>query len=177
LGLNFLHLLSAILGLALLSPATSAGQDSGNTPNRGALFHIERNKNANIVQYDAQFQQNGTLHSEQPVVAYWVRLAEQGQIRELSWVQKKFAYGFSVKLNKVENTAKLEMVAIPGRTIMIRLDNGDYRAITDINGVKCYVEKLFIHADGEGLSTSVNYIELFGNSVSNDADQYERFQP
>jgi len=179
LGRILFHTLSAllVLSLALLSPAISSAQESGKEPGRDALFHIERNKNANIVQYDARLGPNGLLSPKQPVVAYWVRLAEQGQVKELNWIQNKFAYGFEAKLNKDENTVKLEMVAIPDRTIMVGLVAGGYRAIADINGVECYVDKLFIHAAGEGISTRVSYIELYGISVNNNEEQYERFKP
>ena len=165
------------LSLALMPAAKSNGQESVATPGRDALFHIERNKNANIVQYDAQLGQDGLLNSKQPVVVYWVRLAEQGQARELSWLQKKFAYGFKAKTNKDENTATLEMVRGLARTIMVKRDEGDYRAVADINGMKCYVDKLFIHARGSGLATRVNYIEWYGVSVENNEEQYERFYP
>ena len=179
MGRILLHPLSAllVLSLALLSPAISSAQEFGKKPDRDELFYIERNKNANIVQYDAQLGPNGLLSSKQPVVAYWVRLAEQGQVKELNWIQSKFAYGFKANLNKDENTVKLQMVAIPDRTIMVRLVDGDYRAIADINGVECYVDKLFIHAAGEGLSTKVSYIELYGVPVNNNEPQYERFHP
>ena len=149
----------------------------GNEAERDALFHIERNKNANIVQYDARLGADGLLHPEQPVVAYWVRLAEQGQTRELTWIQRKFAYGFATKLNKDENTATLDMAAGLDRTIMVVLDGEDYRAMAEINGVTSYVDKLFIHASGEGLSTRVEYIELHGVSVQDHSKQYERFIP
>ena len=149
----------------------------GNEADRDALFHIERNKNANIVQYDARLGTDGLLHPEQPVVAYWVRLAEQGQTRELTWIQRKFAYGFTAKLNKDKNTATLDMAAGLGRTIMVTLDGEDYRAMADINGVTSYVDKLFIHASSEGLSTRVDYIELYGFSVQDRSKQYERFTP
>ena len=152
-------------------------QESGKKPDRDALFHIERNKNANIVQYDAQLGPNGLLNPKQAVVAYWVRLSEQGQVKELNWIQSKFAYGFKANLNMDENTVELQMVAIPNRTIMVRLVDSDYRAIAEINGVECYVEKLFIHAAGEGISTKVSYIELYGISVTNNEEQYERFKP
>ena len=149
----------------------------GTEQDRDALFHIERNKNANIVQYDAQLDQNGTLNSKQPVVAYWVRLAEQGQVKKLGWLQKRFAYGFTVKLNEDQNTATLDMAANLGRSITVKRDGEDYRAIANINGVTCYVDRLFIHARGKGVTTRVNYIEWYGNSVHNDEEQYERFSP
>ena len=45
------------------------------TPDRQHLFKIERSKNANIVQYDAQVGPDGKLLKKEPVVAYWIRLA------------------------------------------------------------------------------------------------------
>ena len=148
-----------------------------NGPARDALFHIERNKNANIVQYDAQVGADGMLYSKKPVVGYWVRLADQGQVEKLTWVQRKFAYGFNAKLNKNENTVTLNLAAKIGRTLLVKRDGEDYRAIADINGVSCYVDKIFIHASGKGKSTKVDYIELYGNAVNDQGEQHERFSP
>lgn len=171
LGLS--RILIGLLALVLLYPAVVHGDE----PSRDALFHIERNKNANIVQYDAQLTPNGMLDSKRPVVAYWIRHAEQGQIKKLSWLQRKFAYGFKVKLGSEQNTAILDMAVNLGRTIMVRRDGQDYRAIADINGEQSYVDKVFIHARGKGLTTRVNYIEWYGHSVNSGEELYERFPP
>jgi len=100
----------------------------GDEPDRDALFHIGRNKNANIIQYDAQVNPDGKLYSREPVVGYWVRLAEQGQVRKLTWIQRKFAFGFKLKLNKNENTATLDMAVNLGRTILVKKDSKNYQA-------------------------------------------------
>ena len=146
-------------------------------PLRDALFHIERSKNANIVQYDAQLDSSGNLLSKEPISGYWIRHAEQGQVEELSWAQKKFAYGFKVKLKPEENTAKMELAAKLGRSITVMQSDNDYKAMTDIEGVASYLDRIFIHSSGKGLSTKVDYIELFGQSVSDQTEQYERFIP
>ena len=144
---------------------------------RDALFRIERNKNANIVQYDAQVTEDGRLYCKEPVVGYWIRLADKGQAQELTWIQNKFAYGFSAKLHKQENTATLDMVANLGRDILVRQDGGDYRAVGRIDGVDSYIEKIFIHATGSGTSTKVDYIDIFGVTVNGHKEQFERFTP
>lgn len=146
----------------------------GGEPGRDALFHIERNKNANIVQYDVQVGEDGMLHSKEPVVAYWVRLAEKGQVEKLTWIQRKFAYGFVVKLNKEKNTATLDLALDIDRTIVVERDGDDYRALTQINGISSYVDRIFIHASGKGTSTRVDYIELYGNTMDNRDESYER---
>lgn len=146
----------------------------GNEPDHDALFRIERNKNANIIQYDAQVGANGILHTKQPVVAYWVRLAEQGQVKKLTWMQRKFAFGFTTKLHDGGNTVALDLVLKIGRTIMVEQHGKDYRAITQINGVDSYLDKIFIQATGKGIATRVDYIELFGSAVNNREQQFER---
>jgi hypothetical protein len=165
--------LKLLLIAAMLYPAMVFAGDRA----RDALFRIERNKNANIVQYDARVAEDGKLDSKQPVVGYWIRLADKGQVQELTWIQNKFAYGFSTKLNKQKNTVTMDMVAKLGRSIVVRQDGGDYRAVSRIDGVDSYIEKIFIHATGKGVSTKVNYIELYGKAVNNGIDQYERFSP
>ena len=61
------------------------------------LFIIERSKNANVVHYDARLTADGKLDPREPVIAYWVLSAEDGRREELSWIEKKKAYGFDMK--------------------------------------------------------------------------------
>jgi len=150
---------------------------SGKEPDTDARFRIERNKNANIVQYDARIGANGLLHAKEPVAVYWVRLAEQGQVRKLSWSQRKFAYGFKVKLDNDKNAATMDMALNIGRKIVVKQEYEDYRAVIQINGVASYLEKMFINASGKGISTRLNYIELHGKAVNNGEEQYERIPP
>ena len=147
------------------------------TPDRQALFKIERNKNANIVQYDAQIGADGKLLKKEPVVAYWVRLAEKGQVEELSWVQKTFAYGFNVKHDLKNDTLELDMKADIGRPITVQRAGDGYRAAAQIDGSNAYIEKIFIHATGKGMSTTVNYIELHGDDAKTGEKRFEKTVP
>jgi hypothetical protein len=165
---------SALLVIAMITAPVWA-QKAEST--RDPLFHIERSKNSNIVQYDAQLDENGNLHSKEPVTGYWIRHNEQGQVEKLSWAQKKLAYGFKIKLNSEKNTAKMDMAANLGRSITIKRADNDYKAVTDIDGVASYLDKIYIQSSGKGLSTKVDYIDLFGKSVTSQNDQYERFIP
>ncbi len=162
-----------LLFAIIVTPAILQGAE----PKHDALFHIERNKNANIIQYDAQVTPEGMLYSKEPVVGYWLRLAEQGQVKELIWIEKKYAYGFSTKLNKNDNTATLDMAADIGRAILVKRDGEDFRAIAKIDGIESYINKIFINATGKGIKTKVEYIELFGKAVKDQTEQYERFSP
>lgn len=159
--------------LLLFTPAFLVAETSARTH----LFTIERNTNANVVQYDAQLGTDGRLNTKKPVIVYWVRLAEQGQLDKLNWIQRKFAYGFKVKLDRKSDTATLDMAADIDRPIKVQLINGEYRAITTIDDHSSQVGKIFIHATGKGLSTRVDYIELFGTDLESGNKTYEKIIP
>jgi hypothetical protein len=147
------------------------------TPARQHLFHIERSKNANIVQYDAQVGADGKLFKKEPVVGYWIRLAEQGQVKELSWVQRTFAFGFDTKLDKSRESAGLRMKANVGRKINIVRNGDGYRATVIIDGALSYFEKMFIDASRKGFSLTVRYVELYGEDIQTGEARYEKFVP
>ena len=141
------------------------------------LFHIERSKNANIVQYDAQVAEDGKLYKKEPVVGYWIRLNEQGQKQELSWLQRTFAYGFSTKLDKNRERAILKMKADVGEDIEIIRVGDQFRATIKIDGAPSYFEKMYIDATRDGMSLNVRYVELFGKDMQTGEERYEKLVP
>jgi hypothetical protein len=149
----------------------------GEEVTRQHLFKIERSKNANIVQYDAQVSPDGKLLKKEPVAAYWIRLAEQGQVEKLSWIQRTFAYGFKAKLDRNRETAELDMAADFGRPIIIIREGDQYRATAPIDGSQSYLEKIFIQAHGKGIKVTVEYIELFGEDMETGEVRYQKFVP
>jgi len=72
---------------AVSNPATCFSKE----PEIEHLFRIERSKNANVVQYDAQLTPEGKLKPEKPVIAYWIMNANSGEKEDLNWVEKKMA--------------------------------------------------------------------------------------
>ena len=74
-----IHHLAAGLTLILLLRMSVAGALAN------AFAHPIRTiagvPNANIIQYDAQVAPDGKLLKKEPVVGYWIRLAEQGQVQ------------------------------------------------------------------------------------------------
>ena len=163
-------------GLAVLAFLFSAIPALSRELTPQALFKIERSKNANIVQYDAQIEVDGKLNSNKPVAVYWIRPGKEQRIRQLSFIQKRFAYGFDAKLDQESDTVTLDMVADIGRPIVVRHADEGYRAIMRIDGAASYLEKLFIHSTGGGLSTKLVYIDMFGQDLVTGEDRYERFK-
>ena len=169
-----MHFLNKSLILALLWAPLMV---QAATPVRQHLFKIERSKNANIVQYDAQIGPDGKLTKKDPVVGYWIRLAEQGQVMELNWVQRTFAFGFKTKLDRNRESAELDMAGDFGRPIIVIREGDQYRATAPIDGSQSYLEKMFIQAHGKGIKIKVEYIELFGVDIETGEARYQKFFP
>ena len=162
-----------LLIIALTLTASGLPADDSVQP----LFTIERSKNANVVHYDARVADDGRLEKKDPVVAYWIRHTQQGQKEELTWVQRNFAYGFDTRLSNDRETAELKLKADLGRVVMVRKEEKNYRAQAVIDGEPSYLQKIFIHSTGKGMSTKVEYMELHGVAIGSGAEQYEKIVP
>jgi hypothetical protein len=165
------------LGLLVLLIICAPALVFAEAANRQHLFKIERSKNANIVQYDVQLGPDGKLLEREPVVAYWIRLAEQGQVEELSWVQRTFAFGFKARPDPEKDSVELEMKAGLGRPITVVRDGSEYRATILIDGSYSYLDRIFIQSERKGISVKVEYVELFGEDVKCPDERYEKFIP
>jgi hypothetical protein len=164
----------ALLAFTVVSVATdSTSGDARAQP----LFRIERSKNANVVQYDARLLSDGRLDPREPVVGYWLRLAKDGRRKELSWIQRRFAYGFKTRFDAARDVAVLEMAADIQREVRVYRDGDVYRAETLIDGHPAFLEKLFVHSTEGRWMPKVKYIDFFGADVESGAERYERFVP
>jgi hypothetical protein len=59
------------------------------------LFVIARSKNANVVHCEARVARSRALERVHPLAAYWVMCAEDGRREDLTWLEERFAYGWS----------------------------------------------------------------------------------
>ena len=129
------------------------------------LFIIERSKNANVVHYDARLTADGKLDPKEPVIAYWVLLAEDGRRKELSWIEKKMAYGFTVKPDRSVKGYKMTLVAAPERQITVKKDKDAVRAEVVIAGRPAALEKMHINASDGLTGPKVHYVEVYGKDL------------
>lgn len=137
------------------------------------LFVIERNKNSNVVHYDAQLDVHGKLDQRQPVVAYWVMNAEDGRREELNWLERQNAYGFEIRQDDGSTRLSMSLKPCKERVISIVQNNQRVHAIIMISGKLSYLQRIFIWAQ-EDLMPRVKYIELFGCDVEDGSQRYEK---
>ena len=157
--LSFVAIVLAALTMAHAGDAGVA--ESSST----SLFFIERSKNANIVQYDANLAADGSCNSRNPVAAYWVMHAENGRREALTRLERELAYGFTTRLDATGTTVWMVLVAHRARPIKIVCGNGTARAEIQNAGRRGYLTKLYVQ-ETSGVVPGVEWIRLSANATS-----------
>ena len=140
------------------------------------LFYIQRNHNKNTIIYDANFDKNGNLIKNKPIVVYWIRYEENGQRKELRTIEKLFAYGVNCsKIDTLENQYKVKLVADEKKDLLLKQKAPFIATIyTLINNKPSQLDHLYINADNSGIWPKVKYIELFGKNIATGEKTYEK---
>jgi len=146
------------LNLVLAQPAdypTPAGN-----PNQ--LFYMQRTLNKNTIVYELNYK-NGQFNKEDPVHVYWIRYQEKGQKAELSFVQRKFAFGIKSK-KTAENQYELSLISQKHFKMYLQKGaDGKFHVYTLINKKMLILTKMYIHMIGGALwSPNVEYAEITG---------------
>lgn len=140
------------------------------------LFKIERNKNKNVVQYDACLLQNNNISESNPVHAYWV--LDNGQKEELSIVESKEAYGITSKEKLGENKFRIVLGALKNRNLIVQKMKGSYRAVTQISNELSILERVYVQSEEQTLGLAkVQHVDLYGRSLKTNRPVTERIMP
>jgi hypothetical protein len=164
-----------LVGAALggLERGARAGTPSSPPP----LFVIARSKNANVVRYDARLVRPGHLDPAQPIRAYWIMHAEDGRREELTFMERKLAYGWSVSFDS-EGELKLRLKAFEQRDIRVASDeNGGFHAVTRIARRHAVLERIYVASDEHALLPSVRYVDVVGTALPGGQRLSERIVP
>jgi hypothetical protein len=165
---------SALFGLLAFAGSVAVGAPCFAGESR-RLFHIGRSKNANIVSYDVRIDRKGKLIQSDPIDAYWRLFAEDGRREELSFFERKLAYGYSAERVSAEGF-ELRLSAFDRRPVYVRRKDGRYRAEMPIGGRKARLERLFVQST-DGVVPSVQSVDLFGTDLETGARVRERLLP
>jgi hypothetical protein len=161
--------LSAAILLSIVVPAYAR--------NTRPLFVIERSANKNMVQYEAQLTGEGSLDPKEPVIAYWVMLANGGHREELTFVEKQLAYGFTIQPDPSGRGYRMVLAGDKEREIRVYQEKDKVTAEMMIAGRPAILRKLLVNSDDGGILPSVNYIELFGRDLKSGEERYEKVLP
>lgn len=145
------------------------------TPNPipGRLFYIQSNHNMDTVVYEVNRLHDTRVNEEFPLNVFWINYSQDGQIRDLNYIQNKLAYGYESK-QICKDTYQFQLVSYPKLKLYLVLDEKcNYHVITKINGRNAYFSNAYVFAEELGLFPDVKYIELYGVDLESNLSAYE----
>jgi hypothetical protein len=146
------------------------------TGNSKQLFYLQRTHNFNTIVYELNYK-NGSIDTENPVRGFWIRYQERGQREELSFVQRKFAYG--LKTTKIsENQYELSFVSYKKYKMYLKLGaDKKFSVYTNINQKPAILTRIFIKLNGGSFwSPNIEYIEISGIEADSHSVVKERLK-
>ena len=124
------------------------------------LFIFERSTNRNYIGYDVNLK-DGKLNQKEPLHAYWIRAEEDGEKKELTFLQFKFAFGYKVDSAK-DNEVTLHLSPYKNLPIRVCKRNGKWVALVKMEGQEIVVSKFFAQMKGESLTCL--YVDVTGTA-------------
>lgn len=130
------------------------------------LFFLQRSMNANTIVYAARITVDGRLDAKSPVDVYWRRFNGDGERRELSWLERSFAFGVYSRPARNPGEYQIEFKALPGRPMLLRqTGSGKFELTGQIGPYLVTPTFIFVDLDETSLVPRVQYLYLHGTDV------------
>lgn len=137
------------------------------------LFFIQRNYNFDTIVYQTNFDPSGLININEPIAAYWIKYGGGGIKKDLNYLQKKLAYGYTFE-QIATDLFEFEFVSYPKRFFLAKQECGQFKVTTDIAGTKSFITHAYIYAEENGIFPDVKFIELYGTDMKNGEKVYEK---
>jgi phosphatidylglycerophosphate synthase len=146
--------------------------------NATSLFYLQRTPNINTVLYELN-QSNGEPDKDEPVKIQWIRYTEQRQRQDLSWIQRRFAYGLRQK-DMGNGIYELRFYAFKKVPLYLKkwsVDNKQH-VFVDISGRQAILNRVYLRIDPGGTfwSPNVKYLEVTGVDTENGKELVQRIK-
>jgi hypothetical protein len=144
-----------------LPPAPTFPVPSGVT---NQLFYLQRDPNTNTVIYQLNVDRAGKLDEDEPVSVFWIRYDEHGERKDLSFIQRKFAYGLTAE-KLAADKYELKFAAYNKVRFFLLKSPVDkaFHVYTTIAGKQIQLERVFLRIEGGTFWVpNVKYIEFKG---------------
>jgi hypothetical protein len=144
--------------------------------NPNQLFYLQRNWNTNTIVCELNVK-DGILDPDDPVKVFWIRYHENGQKEDLSFVQRKFAYGMKTTLLDKE---KYELRFVSYKNFPMYLMKGNdnkFSVYATINNKLAILQRIFIKLNGGSVwAPKVEYFEIKGIDTATGKEVVERLK-
>jgi len=147
--------------------------------NNKQLFYLQRTANTNTIVCELKYNNNGELDVDDPVHVFWIRYPEGGHKKELSYIQRIFAYGIKSQAQG-KDSYKLHFVSYKKRPLYLMRSPKDnqFKVYATINNQQAVLSRIFIKVDGGTFwSPNVVYMEMKGVDEQTGKEIMQRFKP
>ena len=128
------------------------------------LFYIQHSEGHNTYVYEAKIIDKQHFNAKNPINNYRILYDKGGEIKPLTGIQQKFAYGIITK-ELGNNIVEFEIVSYKNQPLYLKMDKaGKPYVETTLNGHKFNLHRIFIkQKEGtSGLGTQVEYLIFYG---------------
>lgn len=170
-----------LLGLGFASPSKVAAQGADPSPIvfptpqgiSNQLFYLQRDPNTNTIICQLNVDKRGEVIKDKPVNVFWMRYGDQGEKKELSYIQRKFAYGI---ISKDLGNGQFELRFTSHKNLPMYLiksaPDKKYHIYATINNKKMELERIFLRIEGGSFwFPNVKYVEIKGRDASAPSKQ------
>lgn len=154
------------------------------------VFIFERSKNAQLVVYTAKYtdKEKRLLDTKNPLDINWQSFGWTAQptSNPTGMVERKMAWGYTHKADDSQASANagygsrfnVTLNALPSRAAQLYFDaKGRLTLQTTINATPSRLWKVFVCTNNSmAFIPKVLYVDLYGTSIENGQDTYERIQ-
>lgn len=146
--------------------------------NSKSLFYVQRTPNTNTIMYELNMK-NGVLDDSNPVHVFWYRYAERGQTEELTFIQRRFAYGIKVSKLAPEKYKLLFAAYDKIPFYLMKSTAGIYHTYVELDGKMIVLNRLYIKIDPGGTfwAPNVKYVEFKGVEVATGKEFIKQINP
>ncbi|KQR66864.1 DUF4833 domain-containing protein [Pedobacter sp. Leaf176] len=165
-----------LLGLGFASPSIVMAQGADPSPIvfpspqgiSNQLFYLQRDPNANTIICQLNIDKHGAVVKDKPVNVFWMRYGDKGEKKELSYIQRKFAYGI---VSKDLGNGQFELRFTSHKNLPMYLSKSaldkKYHVYATINNKKMELERIFLRIDGGSFwFPNVKYVEIKGRDAA-----------
>ena len=135
------------------------------------LFVFERSKNKNYICYDVHTS-GDVLDKDEPIHAYWIEAETDGKRSELSFFQKKMAFGYKV-ISRGSNDVTISLKAYDKLLIHVYKKGNKWIAAAKWNGKDIIISRMFAQLHSPN-SLVVDYVDIQGKLLSTGEPVSER---
>ncbi|TKC57698.1 DUF4833 domain-containing protein [Pedobacter hiemivivus] len=142
------------------------------------LFYLQRDPNTNTIICELNVDKNGEVIEKDPIKVYWLRYGEEGEKEDLSYIQRKFAYGIQAKAIG-DDQYELRFVSHKNLPmyLMKSAEDKKYHVYVTVNKKKIQLERIFLRIQGGSFwLPNVKYVELKGINTANKTPIIERIK-